>query len=127
MEVQCVREKEFKKGGLLTGSDVTLRLSIAVLLSEDEKSLVEKYNYDPLLLSEIPSWYDGTEEAYKSVKIESCESTLSKFRLVATAHPARLYLGNLQKFEKAALAALNYAIDYLKSIDAWEGEEVMTL
>ena len=127
MEIRIKKEKEFTKG-LLSGKNVKLKLSIGVVLSEEEMTLVKKY-HDPFIriISDIQPRYDGTEESFKTVEIGPIVSDLSKFSLFAHVDDGFHFFGNMQEVEKAVIGALNYALDYLKSLEAWEGEEVVTL
>ncbi len=127
MEIHIKRGKEFRKGGFMSGKNVKLTLQVAVALSDGEKGLVEKY-YDPLIssYSDIKGYYDGTDESYKQVKIDHSVIDLSKFELAAHVDDGHTYLGNMQKFEEAVLAALVWALNHLEALDEWEGERTVT-
>lgn len=124
MEIRIKRDKEFKKG--LLGSYFQLKLSINAVLSEDEMSLIEKYENPLVGESDIQRRFDGTEEQYKVVKTSISTNRLSKFSLVAWVDGLS-YLGNIQDLETAVCGALAYKMEYLRSFDAWEGEEVITV
>lgn len=128
MEIRIKRGKESRKGGMLSGKNTKLTLEVDVALSEEEKALVEKY-HDPLVssFSEIRSYYDGTDEAYKQVKVDRSVIDFSKFSLVAHVDDGHSYLGNMQKFEEAVVAALAWTLNHLEALDAWEGERTVTL
>ena len=64
---------------------------------------------------------------FKTVKIGPIVSDLSKFSLFAQVDDGFHFFGNMEEVEKAVIGALNYALDYLKSLEAWEGEETVTL
>jgi hypothetical protein len=127
MEIRVKRGQEFKKGRFLSGKNVRLTLEVAVASSEEDNRLIEKY-YDPSISSflEIRRYYDGTEEAYKQVKVDREESSLSKFHLIAHVDDGHRYLGNIQGFEKAMVRALNDKLSYLKALESWEGEMTLT-
>lgn len=127
MQIHIKREQEFKKGGLLSGKNIKLILEVDVALTEEDRRLIEKY-YDPTVstLIEIKKYYDGTDEIYRQVKVDSEESNLSKFHLMAHVDDGHSYLGNIQEFEKAVVRALVKNLDYLASLDQWKGERSVT-
>ena len=127
MEITIKKSKTFKKGGFLSGKNVILTLEISVSLSEKEKALVEKY-YDPGVFSFTDlKGYFKSEEAFKVVKITTEQSDLSKYNIIARVDDGFRLLGNIQTLREAVIAKLSEKLDYLKSLDAWEGEEVITV
>ncbi len=127
MEIHVKRGQEFKKGRLLSGKNVKLTLEVDVALSEQDKRLIEKY-YDPSVSSslEIKRCYEGAEEAYKAVKVDDEESSLSKFHLVAHVDDGHTYLGNIHKFETAVVRALVKNLEQLEALDQWQGERTLS-
>lgn len=127
MEIRITRGKESRKGGVMSGKNTKLTLEVDVALSEEDKALVEKY-HDPSVsyYGNIRTYYDGIDEAYKQVKVDRNVSDFSKFRLVAHVDDGHSYLGNMQKFEKAVVAALAWALNHLEALDEWEGERTVT-
>jgi hypothetical protein len=125
MEIQIKRDKELKKG-LLGGSSLQLKLSINTVLSEEETNLIKKYE-DPFIdTRHIQLRFEGTEEQYKTVKTRIVNNFLSKFNLEAWVDHFD-YLGSIQDLETAVCKALTYKMEFLKALDAWEGEEVITV
>jgi hypothetical protein len=133
MEIYIKRGQEFKKGGFLSGKNVKLAIEVTLALSAEEKQLIEKY-YEPSISpiaahggrEYIRTYYDGTDESFKVVKVDRAESSLNKFSLTAHVDDGRSYLGNIQEFEKAVVRALVRSIDYLKGLKDWEGERTLT-
>ncbi len=97
-------------------------------MSEEEKNLIKKY-HDPWIseISEIRPRCEDKDEQFKAIKITVSESDLSKFSLVAHVDDGFHPLENIQGLEKAVCQALNHAFEYLKPLDAWEGEEIITV
>lgn len=126
MEIKIKRTKEFKKGGFLSDYDWRLALEISVFLSEDEKELVKKY-YDPWisLSKDIPQYFKS-REAFDVVEDFRGETSLSEFKVSAHVDGDK-YLGNIEILEKAIITELTDRLDHLKSLDRWEGEEVITI
>ena len=127
MQIKIKTGKKFKKGGFLSGKNVILTLEITVSLSDEEKALVEKY-YDPSVFSYIDlKGYFSSEEAFKVLKITTETSELSKYKIIAYVDDGFRLLGNIQRLREAVIAELSEKLDYLKSLDKWEGEEIITV
>jgi len=125
MEIKVKRTKELKKGGFLSSKDVELALEITVSLSEEEKALVQKY-YDPkTFLGDIPLYFKSVNTFGDTLKVISAEPHLSKFKVIVHTDGFK-YLGYIQKAENAIISELTDKLDYLKTLDKWEGEEIIT-
>lgn len=121
MKIIIKKNKEFKKG-LLSGKNVKLILEIAVSLSEEEKILTQKY-YDPTISSNII--YKSLSPEEHNVTVDKSEAKLSNYKVTYYADDGLSHLGTIEKLEKATVGQLTGALDYLKSIDKWEGEKIM--
>jgi hypothetical protein len=133
MEIYIERGQEFKKGGFLSGKNVKLTIEVTLVLSAEEKQLIEKY-YEPSISTTaarggrdyVRTYYDGTDESFKVVKVDRVESNLSNFSLTAHVDDGRRYLGNIHEFEKAVVRALVRNADYLKGLSEWQGKRTLT-
>ena len=133
MEISVKKGQESKKVGFLPGKNIKLTLEFDVALSEQDKRLIEKY-YAPLISTlcvsdgrqYIRAYYDGTDKAFKVVKVDSEEGNLRKFHLIAHVDDGHAYLGNLQEFEKAVVRALVKNLEHLEAIEQWQGERTLT-
>lgn len=124
MVIKIKRTKEFKKGGFLSNKNVELSLEISVSLSEKEEALVQKY-YDPeTFFGNIPMYFKSVKTFGDTVKVISAEPHLSKFKVTAYTDGFK-YLGYIQKAENAIISELTDKLNYLKSLDKWEGEEII--
>ncbi len=130
MRIHIKREREFKKGNFPSVKSVKLKLSIAADLSQEEMDLTKKYDDPPIGTLEIARMYEGTDEQKEAIILKPKQimkvssSHLSNFKLDAWVDDGLNDLGNLQELEKAVCRALEQELGYLKSLDAWEGEEV---
>ena len=133
MEIHVKRGQEFKKGGFMSGRNVKLVFEANLSLSEQDKRLIEKY-YEPDIswiavaggLAYIRECYEGTDESFKVVKVDSGEGKLSKFRIVAHVDDGHAYLANIQQFEKAVVRTLVRNLDHLQALEQWQGERTLT-
>lgn len=129
MEISVRRAKEIKKGGFLSGKgrNIRLTLEIGVALSEEEKALVQKY-HDPSISipADIPRYFES-KEAFNIVRDVKGETRISKFHVTARVDNGLAYLENLQTLEKAITTELTNKMNYLKSLDAWEGEDIVSV
>lgn len=126
MEIKVKRTKEFKKGGFLSGKNLELALEISVSLSGEEKALVQEY-YDPkAFFGDIPLYFKSVETfGGDTLKVISAEPHLSKFKVTVHVDGFK-YLEYIQKAENAIISDLTNKLNYLKSLDRWEGEEIIT-
>jgi hypothetical protein len=123
MEIKIKKGKEFTKG-MLAGKNVKLTIEINVCPSEEEKSLIQKY-HDPSINFFDLKGYFSSEEAFKVVKLDNENVSLSKYKILAHIDDGLHYLSNIEKLKEAVTAELGHKLDYLKSLDQWEGEEIV--
>ena len=124
MEVKTKKTMEAKKG-MLSGKNVRLNVEISVALNEQEKELIQKY-HDPYISTQaVIQQYFQSKESYDVIKGIQGNTDLSSFSITAHVDEGYDFMGNLETFEKAVIAELTEKINYLKSLDNWEGEEVL--
>ena len=132
MQIRIERTRSLSKRGLLSRKSWEFGCNISVDLSEAEKELVARY-FDPDIgtscvsdPSHIRFYYDGTDQGYKQIKVETDKTCLSGFALTASVK-GHEYLEELEKFEAAATKALESAFRHLQILDGWRGETTLSL
>ena len=120
MEIEIKKAKESRKGILLSSKNVKLTIEISVLLSDDEKVLINKY-YDP----DIKIFLKDLAKSLAKIKVYHKNDNLSGFRIIAQIGDGFNDLGIIQRFSEEVIGKLNTEINYLKALDKWEGEGII--
>lgn len=126
MDIKVRRGQEPKKGGFMSGSNTKLTLEVTVVLSDEEKALIEKY-YNPSFEGKLDyvKYYEGTGEGYEELKVDRNDGSLTDFHLDAHIDNGHGQLGNMQEFENAVIRALSSEIEGLKALAGWKGESTI--
>lgn len=125
MKIIVKKNNEIKKAGLMSRKSIKLSLEISVLLSDEEKILIQNY-HDPDISADVI--WSKTSAIAGRVTSNKSGTKLSNYSVIYYTDDASGNITAMDELETATISQLRGALDHIKyidqSINQWEGEKI---